>query len=308
MQRVGRVNRVDTKFSDVYTFNFFPTKQANDEIKLREAAESKISAFIQMLGADARLLTDGEDIESFTLFNRLLSTSTLTGDGESEDSELRFLQVIRNVRDKSPDLFARIKRLPKKARSARVVDEAGPDGVLTYFRKGRLHKFYLACSLAPEELDFFTAAGMLEAQPDAQVAPIGGGFYEMLARNKEAFRTDVAEPLPDLRATGGRDTATKLLRLLRSREMRLFPTFTDDDETYLRHLTRLVEESGLPSHTAKKVMKAIGTETSPMRVLSLLRLNIPRNLFVEVAAQSSARTAGPREVILSEYFARPANG
>jgi len=35
MQRVGRINRVDTKFDKIYTFNFFPTKQANDEIKLR---------------------------------------------------------------------------------------------------------------------------------------------------------------------------------------------------------------------------------------------------------------------------------
>ena len=45
MQRVGRINRVDTKFSDIYTFNFFPTKQSNDQIKLREAAEAKINAF-----------------------------------------------------------------------------------------------------------------------------------------------------------------------------------------------------------------------------------------------------------------------
>ena len=48
MQRVGRINRVDTKFDKVYTFNFFPTKQANDQIKLREAAEAKINAFLSL--------------------------------------------------------------------------------------------------------------------------------------------------------------------------------------------------------------------------------------------------------------------
>ena len=61
IQRVGRVNRVDTKFSTIHTYNFFPTDEGNDLIKLREAAEAKIHAFIQMLGADARLLTDGEE-------------------------------------------------------------------------------------------------------------------------------------------------------------------------------------------------------------------------------------------------------
>ncbi|MFQ5680555.1 MAG: helicase-related protein [Candidatus Omnitrophota bacterium] len=30
MQRVGRINRVDTKFPQIHTFNFFPTKQSND--------------------------------------------------------------------------------------------------------------------------------------------------------------------------------------------------------------------------------------------------------------------------------------
>jgi hypothetical protein len=32
--------------------------QSNDQIKLKEAAEYKIQAFIEMLGADARLLTE----------------------------------------------------------------------------------------------------------------------------------------------------------------------------------------------------------------------------------------------------------
>ena len=47
IQRVGRVNRVDTKFDKIHTFNFFPTEESNDLIKLREAAEAKIHAFIR---------------------------------------------------------------------------------------------------------------------------------------------------------------------------------------------------------------------------------------------------------------------
>ena len=41
MQRVGRINRVDAKFDKVYSFNFFPTKQSNDLIKLKEASGGK---------------------------------------------------------------------------------------------------------------------------------------------------------------------------------------------------------------------------------------------------------------------------
>ena len=41
MQRVGRINRVDTKFDTIYTFNFFPTRQSNDEIQAERSGRSK---------------------------------------------------------------------------------------------------------------------------------------------------------------------------------------------------------------------------------------------------------------------------
>ena len=150
IQRVGRVNRVDTKFDAIHTYNFFPTEEGNDAIKLRESAEAKIHAFIEMLGADARLLTEGEEVKSFDLFAKLTSKKTITGEDEDEESELEYLTEIRTVRDKQPELFARIKRLPKKARSTRTVPAAQDaivrhfPSLLTYFRQGRLDKFYLA--------------------------------------------------------------------------------------------------------------------------------------------------------------------
>ena len=71
MQRVERVNRVGTKFKTIFTYNFFPTDEGNDEIALTEAAKAKIYAFITLLGNDARLLTGDEEITSHNLFDRL---------------------------------------------------------------------------------------------------------------------------------------------------------------------------------------------------------------------------------------------
>lgn len=53
-----------------------------------KAAEAKIHAFIEMLGADARLLTEGEEVKSFDLFAKLTSKKTITG--EDEDEEIPF--------------------------------------------------------------------------------------------------------------------------------------------------------------------------------------------------------------------------
>ena len=65
------------------------------------------------------LLTEGEEIKSHDLFQRLTSKKTITGEDEEVESELKYLEIIREIRDKNVDLFSKIKHLPKKARSAK---------------------------------------------------------------------------------------------------------------------------------------------------------------------------------------------
>ncbi|MGC9070177.1 MAG: helicase-related protein, partial [Elusimicrobiales bacterium] len=148
MQRVGRVNRIDTQFDRIYTFNFFPTKQSDSEIELTNIARSKIEAFLTLLGGDSAILTEGEPVSSHELFDKLLSKKTITED-EEEESELKYLRIIEDIRDKNPELFERIKHLPKKARSAKTFsqylkDIAPSDSLITFFRKGKLMKFFLS--------------------------------------------------------------------------------------------------------------------------------------------------------------------
>lgn len=301
MQRAGRINRVDTEFDTIHTFTFFPTTQSNDAIKLKEAAEYKTQAFIEMLGNDARLLTEGEEIKSHDLFARLTSKKTITGEDEGEESELRYLQMIRSVRDDDPDLFERIKRLPKKARTARET-AGGQNDLLTYFRKGKLQKFYLAGSQATQELDFFSAARRLEADKTTPRQPIPQDYYDLLEMNKKAFRSATTEELPQSRTRGGRDTATFVLRVLKSNQIRHFQGYTEDDELYIKDVTRQIEEGGLPKQITKVLHKSLSREANPMRILAILRKHIPPEFLLDTATESAAQTSGPREVILSEYL------
>lgn len=301
MQRVGRINRVDTKFDTIYTFNFFPTTQSNDAIKLKEAAEAKIQAFIDMLGTDARLLTEGEEIKSHDLFAKLLSKKTVTGEDEEEESELKYLKAIREIRDSDPALFERIKRLPKKARSGKSCNDK-VNTLLTYFRKGKLQKFYAAAGKAePLELDFLSAAQKLEATPASNRLSAGADFYDLLAKNKQAFIQATEEDQPEPVGKGGRDATTKLIRIIKA--IRHYHGLTEDDETYLRDVMRLLEEGALTKQTLKNLIKAMNNESSPLKILGHFRMNIPAEFFKEHIAESAAQTAGPREVILSEYLA-----
>lgn len=312
IQRVGRVNRVDTKFDAIHTYNFFPSDEGNDIIKLRESAEAKIHAFIEMLGADARLLTEGEEVKSFDLFARLNSKKALTGEDEDEESELEYLAEIRAVRDQQPDLFARIKRLPKKARSTRDLN-SGPDvsvqppALLTYFRQGRLDKFFLADqeSDGSVELDFLAAVKMLRpADAKEKGRSVPPAFYCLLDKNKKAFAEATGPEAEDALAERhkGSSNDAYILKRLRAKEIRHCQVFTEDDEEYLRDVIRLLADGALPKPTTKKIAEALKKEAQPLRVIGILRRDISPLFFQATRAQMTQHAFNPREVILSSWL------
>jgi len=312
IQRVGRVNRVDTKFDSIHTYNFFPTEEGNDLIKLKEAAEAKIHSFIEMLGADARLLTEGEEIKSHDLFARLTSKKTITGEDEEEESELEYLTEIREIRDKNPELFARVKRLPKKARSTRTLVSDQSERVkqcpalITYFRQGKLDKFYLAQPepTEPMELDFFATAKTLKPYDGSEKRQtIPHDFYALLDKNRAAFTTATSPENDDAipHYKGGANDAY-ILKRLKAKEIRRYHGFTEDDEEYIQQVIQLLLDGALPRPTTKKVADALKKESEPLKVLGILRRDIATQFFQPTRAQQSSHSLSPREVILSSYL------
>ena len=299
IQRVGRINRVDTKFDKIFVYNFFPTAQSEDKIGLKAAAETKINAFIEMLGADARLLTDGEPIKSHELFNRLTSKKILTGEDGDEESELKYLKIIREVRDNNPDLFEKIKKLPKKARTAKRATQ-NTNGVITFFRKGKLKRTFYANKREVEEVDFFKAAEILKAEKDTPKEELPKDFYDYLDRNKKEFELATADEVRQLKAPGSRSYESKLLHMIKA--IKNYKGFTEGDEQYLNRLLKMIEEGALPKQTAKKLLDVIAGEKEQLRILSALRNGIPQEFFREHLSETVAETSGSMEVILSEYL------
>ncbi len=304
MQRVGRINRVDTPFDKIYTFNFFPTVQSNDQLKLREAAESKINAFLTLLGGDAELLTEGEPIGSHELFDRLTSEKTLEGDGE-EESELKYLHAIQEIRKKDPDLFEKIKHLPKKARTAKM-DRTNPGALITYFRRGKLQKFFIASGKNKSvELDFLTAAGILESNPDEKQKKLPKDIYDLLNKNKEAFIVATTEEMAEPQKRKSRDSADNIRKILKA-TLKNTKIFTDDQENYLKKVLTQLEEGGIPKRTLKKTLKALNDLydeiVNPFKVLAILQSHIPEKLLQSHYAERNLTVSGKREVILSLYL------
>lgn len=62
MQRIGRVNRIGSKEEFVHVFNFFPSYEGNEQIKLAEIAYAKLQAFHTMFGEDNKVFTEAEEL------------------------------------------------------------------------------------------------------------------------------------------------------------------------------------------------------------------------------------------------------
>ncbi len=322
MQRVGRVNRVGTKFKTIFTYNFFPTDEGNDQIALIESAKSKIHAFITLLGSDARLLTGDEQITSHNLFDRINSKASAEGGEEEQKSELKYLRQILDVKEKQPELFQRILALPRKARSTRFhAPEPGPaddpdavtprpdrPAVISYFRQDRLDKFFRShADLGrAEELDFFTTAETLETTASEKRREIPPEqFYPLLDKNKDGFASattpSVETLLPATAAAGGNEAF--ILKRLRTGAFKRSDALTPEDKKFAAAVHQIIADGRVGKATIRKVKEAFDKTDDPVAMLAILRKEIARQYLLGPAHQPGKDAPlAPREVILSSYL------
>lgn len=302
LQRVGRVNRVGTEYQTIHIYNYFPTERGDEAIGLEDNIKGKIQAFHSLLGEDAKYLTEEEEVGSYQIFGdrlvkRLQSVETYTGEVE-ERSELEYLQIIREIRDEQPDLFEKLKRLPKKARSGKKGDS---EALITFIRKGQLKKFFMAEEEESKEVPFLDAMELLRCEEGEEKLPIPKQYFDFLELNKEAFDDLVAEDEDDRRDGHGRSNRTKIIQRLKTPEIRYCKQYTDEDENFIRSVREALEDGRIPHKVEQKVRKEIETEPDSLAVLRKLRKGIPNSFLIKDSSIEEKRRQ-PREVILSVYL------
>lgn len=308
LQRVGRVNRVGTAHNEVYVFNFFPTAEADAHLGLEENIKAKLQAFHNTLGEDAKYLSSDEEISTHELFGdrlyqKLSDKETYEGGAEiagEDESELKYLQVIRGVRDDAPDVFEKIERLPKKARSGRDAPTTrAPESLVTFFRSGKLKRFALARPDEAHELTFLEAAKRFECTSETSKVSIPPSYYELLEANKRHLETlEAPSPMTAMRG-GGPSNETFVLRAIKAREVRHFKGFTDDDERYLQLVREALQAGQIPKNTVKTLRTALKGNLEPLKLLGVLKKHLSEKVVTPV--QETNEDTTPRDVILSLY-------
>ncbi len=302
IQRVGRVDRVDTKHKHLLTYNVFPTEQGNNEIKLRESAESKIAAIIELLGNDAKLLTEDESIRSNELFKKIQDKRTITGEEEDERSELEYLEIIKNLRESNTTEFARIRDLPLKLRVARTSKPNYKGKLVAFLKKGEETSFVVTDGNNSGRIGFFETANILVANKQEKPHQLSNTFYKLLHIAKSFIKEsdELIRDSQSINVNKGLTYAIKIQKRLRSivGEEKL----TLEQKESLASIREILSHGAIPKNYQKLAWQAIENDIDSLSVLTKLKHTIPRIYFSPRSNDGNQLLNKEKIVLLSEYF------
>ncbi len=185
MQRIGRVNRIGTKAKEVLVYNFFPTAQVDNDIDLQKKAMMKLQAFHAALGEDSQIYSPDEVTQSFGLFDKDVD------DDKERDERLDYLMQIRDIKEKDPDLFKRIRNMPLRARVGRK-DRMQANTTIAFIRDQKRDAFlYAHADGRVEELTFLETAKRFQCMAHERAVPLHPHHHEQVQRAIERFLAQV---------------------------------------------------------------------------------------------------------------------
>jgi superfamily II DNA/RNA helicase len=308
IQRIGRINRVGTEFKNINVYNFFPTEKSDNEIHQKKNIISKIQAFHDCLGSDAKILTESEQVQTFNLFgsnlyDNLNKKEFYDDNEDTSQSELKYLKVIRDIRDTNKDLYEKIKNIPKKSRSAKKNLIKSEDSLLSFFRVGKLKKFiYTDKKNSPTELTFIEAIKILESKIDCKKEKLNKIFFDLLNKNKDYFNEIIFNTELENTKRAGQSLERYLIEILKT--LKKEKTFKDEDHIIRDKILRAFEDGIIARMRAKEIKKELdnlGNNNDCFKILKIFKKNISEK-FIDSSIREKSMFSGRREIILSEYL------
>ncbi|WP_346867633.1 helicase-related protein [Clostridium sp. UBA1353] len=297
MQRVGRINRVGSKYQNIFVYNFFPTSQGEDAISLEANIIGKIQAFHNTLGDDIQYLSEVEEVNSYGLYKVLNDKEAIEGKEEVK-SVLPYLSFIRKIRDENPKLFNKIKKLPKKSRTSKVSKYVNNRTTITFFKKGLLRKMYLANDFGVKEINFFDMVDLIQAEEQEKRQAVEKLFYNYLDKNKSEFYSDLNkqnEEEDEIEITGKSASFIKLIKALYREDC-----FTDEELQYLEKIEEAVKQGAIVRAKVNEIYKKVQGK-SPIEILNVLEDEMP-DTYLKNDNISNSNTNVKPVTILSEYL------
>lgn len=309
MQRVGRINRVGSKYDDLYVYNFFPAANTREHLSLEDMIKVKIQMFHTLLGEDSKYLTDEEVVEPQEFFDVLMMKDfKLTDEGEEFNlnaSKMEYLKIINDVRRNDPILFDEIKNLPNKLRLAR---KSNSTELVTFVKKGSIKEFFYTDGATSQALEFDKAMEMIKANEDDIRIDLPNNYYDYLNLNTSAFKEKVNNYFDNgLKAKGtpkNERTINQYIKWLENQNLKY------ESKDLLTQVKGLINRGVLTNYVYKQIIasiKEMKIKTDAEEMIKCFESNIPTVYFKgEINYDVEDVTKQKEVIILSEYFIKEA--
>lgn len=182
MQRIGRINRIGTKHSEIFIYNFKPTAQSENLIELSKKAFIKLQTFHHAVGEDSQIYSKDEQVGTVALYEV---------ETEKADEELKFLEEIRKYKEAYPKIFKDLKELPKKVRVQRTIDSM-KDTSFVFIKNNDSKNYYMVDNENCEAINFVKMATQLKTtKEDKAILPIKDFHYEHVKTAIEFYKNEL---------------------------------------------------------------------------------------------------------------------
>ncbi|HEY7065080.1 MAG TPA: helicase-related protein [Chloroflexota bacterium] len=129
IQRFGRVDRIGTAYEEIYLHNTWPDTDVDAELALTDRLKGRIQAFHDLIGLDARLLSDSERLNPGAMY-RIYEQKRLPDQDDVLDEVAAFqrgIALLQKLQQDDPDLWRTITNLPDGIRAALPARSPSPE-------------------------------------------------------------------------------------------------------------------------------------------------------------------------------------
>lgn len=184
MQRIGRINRIGTKHSEIFIYNFKPTAQSESLIELSKKAFIKLQTFHHAVGEDSQIYSKNEKVGTVSLYEVEV---------EKADEELKFLEEIRKYKEANPKTFKYLKELPKKVRVQRDIKDL-KETSFVFIKNNDSKSYYMVDNQNCEAVNFVKMATQLKTTKDeVAINPIKQFHYSHVKKAIEMYDKEISD-------------------------------------------------------------------------------------------------------------------
>ena len=258
MQRIGRVNRIGSKSDTIFNYVFYPSRQGNEQINLKQISLSKIQTFHTTFGEDNQIYSTEEIIDRD--LDKLFKQG-MKEEEEDRNQELPFYEELRSLYQTNRKEYKRIEKLSLRSRTGREkreIEGVTLSGETMVFLKTNFRKiFYLVSDEQVRDLSAIDALNYFKATPEEQKVERIAQHHDHVERAMKEFRMIKEREIQEEEASQKQrnnlgaqvTTAVSLLN-------RIIPLYNDDPDTQVKiNQLKKLAERGTITDIAKRLQR-----------------------------------------------------